>query len=51
MKQPKKPTRAQKEFMAEKGLRPENWMVLTDNKAEMQVVSKRSGQRRAIEKK
>lgn len=51
MKQPKKPTREQKELMEKNGLRPENWMVVTDNKAEMQVISKRSGQRRAIEKK
>lgn len=50
LKQPKKPTRAQKELMAEHGLRPENWMVLTDNRAEMQIVSRRSGQRRSIGK-
>lgn len=50
MKQAKKPTRVQKELMSKHGLRPENWLVLTDNKAELQVVSRRSGQRRAIEK-
>ena len=50
MKQPRKPTRAQKELMSEHGLRSGNWMVLTDNRAEMQIVSRRSGQRRAIRK-
>lgn len=51
MKQPKSPTREQKELIAEYGLRPENWMVISDNSAEMQIISKRSAQRRTIEKK
>lgn len=48
MKQPKKPTRAQKELMAEHGLRPENWMVLTDNRAEMMGIDKVVGQIRKM---
>lgn len=50
MKQPKKPTREQKELMAKRGLRPENWMVILDNKAEMQIISRHSRQRRTIER-
>lgn len=51
MKQAKRPTREQKEIMSEAGLVPENWNVITDNKAEMEVISKRSGQRRTVAKK
>lgn len=50
MKQPKKPTREQKEIMSKAGLVPGNWNVITDNKAEMEVISKRSGQRRTLKK-
>lgn len=50
MKQPKKPTREQKELMAKRGLRPENWIVILDNKAEMQIISRHSRQRRTIER-
>lgn len=47
----KKPTREQKELIALNNLRPDNWMVISDNSAEMQIISKRSAQRRTIEKK
>jgi len=50
LKQPKKPTREQKELMTKRGLRPENWMVILDNKAEMQIISRHSRQRRTIER-
>lgn len=51
MKQPKSPTREQKELIAQHGLKPENWMVISNNSAEMEIISKKSAQRRTIEKK
>lgn len=42
MKQPKKPTRANKELMNKRGLVPDNWMVVTEDKTELVVISKRS---------
>ena len=51
MKQPKKPTREQKELITLNNPRPDNWMVISDNSAELQIISKRSAQRRTIEKK
>lgn len=50
MKQQKKPTREQKEIISKNGLVVENWMVVEDSKTELEVVSKRSGQRRILEK-
>lgn len=50
MKQPKKPTRDQKELMTKRGLIANNWMVIADSKTELEVISKRSGRRRTLEK-
>ena len=44
MKQPKKPTREQKELIALNNLRPDNWMVISDNSADMPRSTARSAQ-------
>lgn len=50
MKQPKKPTRDQKELMTKRGLKANNWMVVVETKTELEVISKISGKRRKLEK-
>lgn len=50
MKQPKKPTRANKELMNKRGLVPDNWMVVSESKTELVVISKRSNKRRSLVK-
>lgn len=50
MKQPKKATRNQKELMTKHGLIADNWMVVAESKTELEVISKRSGKRRTLEK-
>lgn len=50
MKQPKKPTRDQKELMTKRGLIANSWMVVAETKTELEVISKRSKQRRTLEK-
>lgn len=50
MKQPKKATRNQKELMTKRGLIASNWMVLAESETELEVISKRSKQRRKLEK-
>ena len=50
MKRAKKPTREQKELIAKQGLLPKNWMVILDDKKEMEIVSRKSRQRRVIKK-
>ena len=50
MKQPKKPTRDQKELMTKRGLIASNWMVVSETKTELEVISKKSGKRRTLEK-
>lgn len=50
MKQPKKPTRANKELMSKNKLVPDNWMVLSESKTELVVISKRSNQCRTLVK-
>jgi len=48
MKQPKKPTRAQKILMSKNKLVPDNWMVVTENNTELVVLSKLSKARRTL---
>lgn len=43
MKQPKKPTRANKELMGKNNLVPDNWAVVSESKTELVVISKKSG--------
>ena len=50
MKQPSRPTRAQKEIIAENKLKPENWMVVFESKDTLEIISKRTSQRRVLQK-
>lgn len=50
MKQPKKPTREQKEILSKNKLKPENWMVLEEDKYQTVFISKRGNKRRVIAK-
>ena len=50
MKQPKRPTRDNKVLMSKNNLNAENWMVLSENKAELILISKRTGRRRTLTK-
>lgn len=50
MKQPSRPTRAQKEFIEENKLKPENWMVVFESKDTLEIISKRTSQRRVLQK-
>ncbi len=50
MKQPKKPTRAQKEFMSKNRLVADNWMVVSDDREALVVISKRSSKMRVLKK-
>lgn len=50
MKHGKCPTRAQKIFLKEKHLNPDNWFVCRDNSFEMEIEHRHTGKRRIIEK-
>lgn len=50
MKQPKKPTRANKELMSRNGLVADNWMVVSEDKEKLVVISKRSQKKRTLMK-
>lgn len=50
VKQPKKPTRENKVLMSKHGLVPNNWMVLSESKTDLTVISRNSGQRRVLMK-
>ena len=50
MKQPKKPTRTQKEAMEKAGLVWKSWSVVEETDTQLHLISKRSGQRRTIDK-
>lgn len=55
MKNGKKPTLAQKKFLKEKGLVPENWLIVKDTPVELVAVSraallKRTGKTRTFRK-
>ena len=50
MKQPSRPTRAQKEIISENKLTPENWMVVFESKDTLEIISKRTSQRRVLQK-
>ncbi len=50
MKQPSRPTRAQKEIISENKLKPENWMVVFESKDTLEIISKRTSQRRVLQK-
>lgn len=50
MKQMSKPTRAQKEIISDHGLNPDNWVVAFESKDTLEIVSRRSAQRRVLQK-
>lgn len=50
MKQPKKPTLAQKKIMASAGLEWKTWNVAEENENQLVLISKKSGRKRVIEK-
>ena len=50
MKQPKKPTREQKEVMTKHNLAPDNWQVVFESRNTLEVISKRSKRRRTLKK-
>lgn len=50
MKQPKKATRANKELMSRNGLVADNWMVVSEDKEKLVVISKRSQKKRTLMK-
>lgn len=50
MKQPKKPTRANKELMVKNNLVPDNWAVVSENNTELVVINKKSGKIRKLDK-
>ena len=51
MKQPRKPTMEEKEIISKHGLVPDNWMVIATSKTDIEVISKRTRQRRVMEKR
>lgn len=51
MKHPVRPTKAQKQFMKQWGLVPENWHIERDTPREMVVVHRVSGHTKTIKKK
>lgn len=50
MKQPSKPTRTQKVIISAHKLRPENWMVVYENKDTLEVISKKTSMRKVLNK-
>lgn len=50
MKQPKKPTRANKELMVKNNLVPDNWAVVSESNIVLVVINKKSGKVRSLVK-
>lgn len=48
MKQPKKPTLAQKKAMTKVGLKWKTWNVASEDKCSIVLISKKSGKRKVI---
>lgn len=46
----RQPTTENKNLMKSKGLRPEMWLVIWEDKDVLEVISKRSKQRRVLKK-
>ena len=49
MKQPKKPTRNQKEIIRSNGLNEKDWMVVRESDFYINLVHKKTGQRKRID--
>lgn len=50
MKQPKRPTREQKEFMSNRKLNVEHWAVMEENGTQLKVINKTTGTIRILDK-
>lgn len=50
MKQPKRPTREQKELMSDRKLNAEHWAVMEDNGLYLKVIHKTTGTIRILDK-
>lgn len=50
MKQPKRPTREQKEFISSRKLNAEHWAVMEDNGIFLKVINKTTGTIRILDK-
>ena len=48
MKNPKKPTRAQKKIVTEAGLDWHTWLVVEEDNISLALISKKSGRRKVI---
>ena len=51
MKKPTEPNEKQKKLISDNNLVPANWLVLAESKTDLEIQSKRSGQRRVLYKK
>lgn len=49
MKQPKKPTYSQKKVMSQDGLDWKEWMVVRSDRDCLEIISKRTGERKTLE--
>lgn len=50
MKQPKRPTRNQKEIINSHGLNANNWMIQKESEFYLYLINKESGKQRIIDK-
>lgn len=50
MKNPKRPTRRQKEQIEQRKLNPENWFVERDTVGELVLINKQTGKQRILSK-
>ena len=48
MKQPSKPTRAQKEIISNNNLVPDHWMVISESRDTLEIISRRSSRRKVL---
>lgn len=48
MKQPSKPTRAQKELISNNKLVPDHWMVISESRDTLEIISRRSSRRKVL---
>ncbi len=50
MKNGKRPTRRQKQMLKELGLNSDNWLIIRDDKFELKIIHKVSGQVRTLQR-
>lgn len=51
MKRLKEPNDKQKKLISDNNLVPDNWLILSESKTDLEIQSKRSGMRRVLNKK